>query len=367
MALIKESNNHNIGTQSAKGLSSEVKYFNDKINFHIYIIKELHKFIVEFILDFREIDAKEIKKQINELSEIFISQERAIKLEHVFQNYKHVVSSYINDVKVCSGEKEGEFKNIIKILTEGILHINNDAKDFNLNIMDHASGLEEINHLDDIKKIKDRLQVGVSKIGEAVKEKAKKDITNIKLLSARVDILECDLKKAETASMTDKLTGAYNRLAFDMHMENLINTSNAKLLPVSIIMIDIDNFKKVNDTYGHLVGDLVIIDNVKKCKKLLRDNDIVARFGGEEFVIILEGVGLKIAQIKANKICKVIAQSAIVVDSGESTSSLSYTISIGISTLREGDTELTIIDRADRALYKAKATGKNRAINENEI
>ena len=358
--------NKKIGHSEMAISTSEIKLYKDRVSFYLYIINELHKYMDKQLFFVDDTDADKDKNQINELVCKFTSSEMPTRLEHFFEQYKNIISAHLDKGKKYVYEKEIEFKDIIKILTKGIYDISCENKEFNTDIVVHSSKLKEITLLNDIKKIKNGLELEVDQVNNAVKKKTKQDTKSLKMLSAKVTILNDDLKKAEVVSMTDRLTGVFNRLAFDNHIAELIEKMKTRLTTFSAIIIDIDNFKKVNDTYGHLVGDSVIISAVQSCKKKLRSNDFMARYGGEEFVIIMEGASMKISQRRANEICETISKTPFVMNDNASYKSLSFTVSIGVSVFRVGDTPPSIIDRADKALYKAKETGKNRVVTEDQ-
>ncbi|QID34211.1 diguanylate cyclase [Hydrogenobacter sp. T-8] len=151
----------------------------------------------------------------------------------------------------------------------------------------------------------------------------------------------------------DQLTGIFNRRALIHDFERLLFQARRYQTPFSLIIFDMDNFKRLNDTYGHLMGDKALKEVVKAVKKVLRKSDIFGRWGGEEFLVLLPmtlepyAPAEKIRQTVENcKFCK----------------DLSVTISLGATTYREGDTIDSMISRADEALYRAKEQGKNRVV-----
>ncbi|MEC4677704.1 MAG: GGDEF domain-containing protein, partial [Nitrospirota bacterium] len=135
----------------------------------------------------------------------------------------------------------------------------------------------------------------------------------------------------------------------------------------SLIMMDVDNFKLINDAYGHQIGDRVLVALVEKSKKLIREGDFLARYGGEEFIIIFPGTSLKDTIKKAEKLCTSLAETEYAVDDRKGSQPLSFTISLGVATRRRSDTVASLISRADKALYKAKALGKNQVVSEKDI
>lgn len=170
----------------------------------------------------------------------------------------------------------------------------------------------------------------------------------------RTRTMEQELRRLAT---TDELTGANNRRHFMSRAEEEIARANRYGTPVTILTLDIDLFKRVNDTYGHPVGDKVLIKLVKVCLETLRITDIFARMGGEEFSAILPETDIDNAAISAERVRQAIQRTSVPIDNGK----VVFTVSLGISQLRNRDDTLdSLMRRADKALYRAKALGRNR-------
>ena len=156
---------------------------------------------------------------------------------------------------------------------------------------------------------------------------------------------------------TDGLTQVYNRLFFQNYLSEELKKAKENGFEVSVIMYDIDNFKKFNDTYGHLFGDIVLKSISRLVKSSIRKNDIIARFGGEEFIILLPHTSAGAAYEKAEELRKSI-ESIVVQDK---VTSASVTVSMGVSTFPDfADSEDSLLRSVDAALYEAKGKGKNR-------
>lgn len=168
--------------------------------------------------------------------------------------------------------------------------------------------------------------------------------------------LNTEIKIAKEEANIDFLTGLYNRRSFDRSLNDLIENFYERNYPFSLILLDIDDFKSVNDRYGHLVGDGVLKEISSVLKIFLRANTIVARTGGEEFGIILPGVVLENAVKVADRIKNIIENREMKIDKHI----VKVTVSIGVTQIRQGDNLYSIYERVDRALYKAKNNGKNR-------
>lgn len=158
-------------------------------------------------------------------------------------------------------------------------------------------------------------------------------------------------------AIRDPMTSLFNRRYFEEEVYKRILQSKTTGEPFSVLMIDADHFKKVNDTWGHKTGDKVLIELASTCERALRDVDIVARYGGEEFVIFLDGVNSKKAKTVADRLRESISEIIVHADNGDE---VRFTVSIGISSYEISDNIDTLIKTADEALYKAKENGRNR-------
>lgn len=157
-------------------------------------------------------------------------------------------------------------------------------------------------------------------------------------------------------AITDPLTKIYNRLKLDESLTALIQHSKENGVSLSLIMFDIDHFKRVNDTYGHKAGDYVLVEISKLVKDNIRPSDVFARWGGEEFMIVATDTNVEGATILSEKIREKI-------DNHYFEEVEHVTISMGVTQLKENDDRDTIIERVDSYLYKAKGGGRNQVIN----
>lgn len=160
-------------------------------------------------------------------------------------------------------------------------------------------------------------------------------------------------RELQILSRTDPLTQLHNRLHCDEILESEINRSRRYGSPLSVVMADLDNFKTVNDRYGHQVGDRVLARVAEVLRKELRQTDAVGRWGGEEFLLILPHTDLDRATDVAEKVRRALAATAMPVVGH-------VTASLGVSSFIPGDSGLRILARADEALYDAKRGGRNR-------
>lgn len=154
----------------------------------------------------------------------------------------------------------------------------------------------------------------------------------------------------------DPLTGALNRGAVLQRLSEELDRASRDEHPVSLLMMDIDHFKKINDTYGHLVGDKVLKETVRRIQGVIRSYDIVGRFGGEEFLVVLPHAGEEIGVSVAERIRAAVSAEPIM----DGAACVSVTLSAGVATAPKTKAVDILIQAADEALYQAKRTGRNR-------
>jgi two-component system, cell cycle response regulator len=162
-------------------------------------------------------------------------------------------------------------------------------------------------------------------------------------------------------AITDSLTGLHNRRYMESHLGTLVDEAAARGKPLTLLILDIDYFKSINDNYGHDAGDDVLREFATRVRKSIRGIDLAARYGGEEFVIVMPETDMAVAAVVAERIRRRIAGEPFPIQKGNA--AIDVTISIGIAALAGAtDTAETVLKRADQALYRAKRDGRNRVV-----
>lgn len=161
------------------------------------------------------------------------------------------------------------------------------------------------------------------------------------------------------SAFLDSLTGVKNRTAFDANFSREIEFNRRKQTDLSLIVMDIDFFKRINDQYGHAVGDQVLEAVANTVEQTIRSSDALYRYGGEEFVVVLNGTDMDGAKLLAERIRENIEKLRI-----KSLKDIAITLSLGVTVLREDDTAQTLFERADAALYSAKTNGRNQVVSD---
>ena len=177
--------------------------------------------------------------------------------------------------------------------------------------------------------------------------------------NSKIGELKQSLDVMRQEALTDSLTGIPNRKCFDQRLPLLVSDAVAESQSIALVMADIDHFKKFNDSYGHLIGDQVLRLVARSLTECIRGQDVAARFGGEEFAIILPNTNLDGAFAVAENVRRNVASKKVTRKStGDSLGQI--TLSLGIAVYRRGEELEQLIRRADEGLYLAKAAGRNR-------
>lgn len=181
---------------------------------------------------------------------------------------------------------------------------------------------------------------------------------NLEQSKAQVQEMRAELARSRQNEMRDPLTELGNRRCFTAAISKEVAIANERGSPLCLVLADIDQFKRVNDTFGHVIGDKVIKFFASVLAKNTRDTDICARYGGEEFAVILPSTGSADARVSIERIRSCMEKTNLVITNSQRPIG-SVTASFGIAQYRENDTPQTLLQRADVKLYEAKDSGRN--------
>ncbi|MCK5231165.1 MAG: GGDEF domain-containing protein [Desulfobulbaceae bacterium] len=252
------------------------------------------------------------------------------------------------------------------IMVEGvstiITNLNRDIRQYQEGIDRHGGQLKDRH--EDIKKL---LDPAVWKLVEKnlIELRIANDKIKKRLIKAedRLKSQELQVGKLQRKIRSDPLTGVMNRLAMEEDLSDELSRCKRYGRTFGIVMIDIDHFKKINDTHGHTIGDEALKAFAQTLRKCLREVDVIYRYGGEEFLVLLPETEGKNSLITAERLRKMI-ESQVFKYKNDPSLQLRLTASFGVSVFLKGDSDyLDIIKRADQALYMAKNNGRNRVEN----
>ena len=249
-----------------------------------------------------------------------------------------------------------ELQRTTSILDDSMKDILNITSEYASSLDKSGSALSDVSSKIDNTEIQSILNYVLEEM-KRMKKENEKFKKKIEEENKKVEKLKKQLEVVETEANTDYLTGLYNRRAFMNVLEEYFQNYRQFGDVFSLILLDIDNFKSINDTYGHDVGDIVLKDVGNVLKKYLRPEDIPARFGGEEFAVIVSNANKEIASKVAERIRKVMETRHIKIDEN---TIVDYTASFGVACVEDRFESIDqLIKKADDNLYKAKRNGKN--------
>jgi len=320
---------------------------------------EMLECVKDLSLDLAEIGSVELKRSLDELARLVQTAERGGGLDEALTRRRAEVVAYSARVRAYLDEREAELKRIVELLSRELSAFGDDNETYHQKIIERGARLETVSQLGDIRRMRQELQSEVAVLRETVRKKQREDARRMESLQHEVDALRTDVQRARNEALTDGLTGAWNRAAFDQQLDHVLHKNSVTPTACALLLIDVDHFKAINDTHGHPVGDRVLMALVLACREQIRRDDFLARYGGEEFAVILPSASSRNGLAKARQLCKSQATRQYAV---EKAGSISFTISIGVTALHEGDTRETLLARVDEALYEAKHKGRNRAV-----
>lgn len=217
-----------------------------------------------------------------------------------------------------------------------------------------------LEHADDIREIRKVVREILADT-RAVSDTNKDTADSLRQRAEEIDQLRAELDRVRRESVRDPLTGLFNRRAFDEHLADALEDTLQQLKNICLVMVDVDHFKITNDKHGHQIGDKILQYVASVLKKNCKGKDLVARFGGDEFAVIIENAPRAGVASIAETIRRQVDESTLKrTDTGEPLGNI--TVSIGYDCMQPGDTPVTVIERADKALYDAKQQGRNRVV-----
>lgn len=271
------------------------------------------------------------------------------RIRQFFSSYRIAEFSYLQ-------KTFDDFRNIIwdliEQLTEGL-----ETNEAEASMKKHFDELKDAVEANSIDLVKMHSRQFIDSYIEYQYRADQHKLKRIEKFKDNIAIVKRQLNEANHSMRTDHLTQAFNRKSFDEHIKKQWQLYCVTKAPVTLVILDIDHFKKINDTYGHAMGDAILIECVSLLKQgFARDQEFVARTGGEEFAVILSDYTTVQAAYTVEKMLEIIRKETYV----DKDMRVKFTMSAGIAQLQEGESIDAWVKRADAALYYSKQNGRNR-------
>lgn len=316
-------------------------------------------FIDTFSKHLIEIDSQPVRKTrevLDGFSKELLAAEGA-ELEKVLFRIRQFFASYRIEESAYVHKTFEDFRGIIWAFVDQLAEDFGDEKKEDRELRSGLENLKEAVEANSIDMLKSQARQFINNYVEYQSRKDSRRAKRMESIKKNLDTVKKQLTDVSATVNVDHLTKAMNRKAFDEHVKKLLTMTAISKKPVTLIAVDIDHFKKVNDTYGHDVGDLVLIECVKMLQSQFgRDTDFVARLGGEEFVVVLNETSVHDAVRRAEQCLAQIRKEALVINEN----TLRFTVSMGVAQWNADEPPADWLKRADQALYASKTGGRDR-------
>jgi len=288
-------------------------------------------------------------------------------------------------------DESRELQDFLRQLTEHLRELDQNlsgARDQQQTVLDHGRRLDaevqaqveqietSVEEHEDPERLKQAIQARLDAIREHLQEfrrgedsRQRQLESQLERLNRRVQAMEAEgeqlrkrLQQKHEQAVRDPLTGLYNRLAYDERVAQEFKRWKRYRQPMALMVIDVDHFKRINDDYGHKAGDKALALIADQLRRHLRESDFLARFGGEEFVVLMPETEVDAARVAAEKLREAVQQCQFHYQGRQ----VPITVSAGLARLRDDDSVDRLFQRADQAMYRAKQAGRNRCVIEDD-
>jgi len=252
-----------------------------------------------------------------------------------------------------------DLRQVVWVFIQNLNHTVTSNNDTDGRIREHLGRLELLAQSASTSELKREVLSTVVTVAQVMEERKRNDHARVEHLGATVRMLGAELETARKEGEVDPLTRLYNRKAFDTYLGRTVELSHAFGQPACLMLVDLDRFKPINDTFGHQMGDSVLSKLADVLSRIfLRKNDLVARYGGDELAVVLRETNVRDGQTLADRLLRAVRA----VRMEREGTSFGLTVSIGIAELRADEAPDKWLERSDRALYQAKNAGRDRVV-----
>ncbi len=318
----------------------------------LYMIDVYNKHLFEI----EKHSIRKVRDKLDNLSKSLLDPDPK-KLEKTLFDIRQFFSSYRIDEYSYIQNTFDDFKRIVWDFADQLSEDMEFETSKDQTMAVHLDGLKEAVEANSIESLRLKSREFINSYVEYQSQKKENRERRMSSVKKNLNTIKKQLTVANNNLSIDHLTSAHNRKSCDEYIKKLTQMNQLNPCPTSLIMLDIDFFKKINDSYGHDIGDYVL----KECVRILtevfgRDGEMVARIGGEEFVVVLPTHSIELAVLRAEE-----AQSRIRAESFiQGNLDIRFTVSMGISQLQAGESASDWLKRADTALYQSKNSGRNK-------
>lgn len=271
-----------------------------------------------------------------------------------------------NEVSLTIEQKLDNSRELVELIRTLVAAVadqtNHLADDLNQHSQSMQKSIDDLEHAEEKADIGNLLEIilGTAHTIQSSVEEAHREVSQSRQM---LEKMRAELQETKRQVLLDPLTGARNRFGMEASISQELSRARRTEGKLTIAMLDMDHFKKVNDEYGHDAGDMALVYFAQLSRAVLRESDTLYRYGGEEFLVTLPESDLKGASFMLNRLAMMLTKSPLNYKGGR----IGLTFSGGMAVLRDGDTVESLLARADLALYQAKQQGRDRIITDEEF
>ena len=328
----------------------------------VWLIDQLLEVIAEYFVDEDDGDSS-FRSQLDcfrrenlQTSKFDVSESAAIEALDMCR-------AQFKKTQILRRERDDQFGAIIQFLRKALISLTGDSSTFHEDLLETAGRIRELVYLKDVQELRIRIIAEVNELHSVIAEKQKREQLQYAQLSEQVSVLQHKLEAANVEASLDGLTGIANRRNCDYTIQRWVLAHEKSEESFTVAILDLDDFKKINDCFGHQIGDQVLIETAMELGRNIRANDFLARYGGDEFLIISNGMKLQESENRFSELLKHIEGMKFDCSSqGSQFPIVSLAASCGVAEYALGESPKDLIQRADEAMYEAKRSGKNRVV-----
>lgn len=312
--------------------------------------------LTESATELNDSDAEEISQKclqlVERISNTTLNEQNAVDWDEAHQ----LALKLVKRERDFAVTRFDDFRQMIWVVIQGLREAFRDEQSADNEVVHHLSRLNKAVDSDSIDEMRTEIVAAVVLINRAIEDRKKRQRVQLEELGEQLNKMRHELLKAQKELALDPMTRLYNRASFDELLGKTIELSLFSGQASSLLMVDIDHFKEINDKYGHVSGDRAVLHVAEILKKKFpRKTDFVARYGGDEFAVILQDTEVRDGEMLAKRMLGDIHGLTFSAEQGEK---LEISLSIGVSGLQANDECNDWISRSDRALYQAKRAGR---------
>ncbi len=322
------------------------------------LVEHLLGLLSEHAPDDPSLGAPAFRARLDEWRRGLRDEDDAANLAGLVDAIATACGTFLERSRVYRTDHDAELTDLVRVLSKVIDTVRGDSRKFEHELLRSTTAMGRMVEIEDLRELKRVLSREVDSLREAAAERQKSEARHYESLTKRVRSLEQSLTKAQSEAATDALTRLPNRGAFDLAAREWVSRAARDGQPFAVAMIDLDDFKRINDAYGHPIGDRVIVAAAQLLRSGLAEGEIAARFGGEEFALLLAATAAT-ARERVTALLDRLPPS-YEFDHDGVTRRVGFTFSGGATGYVAGDTAESLLKRADEALYDAKRRGKRR-------